>query len=49
MSNFVPIHHRKSEHLHLRRPRNLLKSQKSMSNTRFEKQSKYIPPKEVIN
>jgi hypothetical protein len=47
--NVKPFHHRESEHLRLRRPRNLLRSQKKMSITRYEAQSKMAPSKQNQN
>jgi len=47
--NVIPFHHRESEHLRLRRPRNLLRSQKKMSITRYETQSRMAPNKQNQN
>jgi hypothetical protein len=47
--NVIPFHHRESEHLRLRRPRNLLRSQKRMSITRYEAQSRMSPNKQNQN
>jgi hypothetical protein len=47
--NVIPFHHRESEHLRLRRPRNLLRSQKRMSINRYENQSKMTPSKQNQN
>lgn len=38
-----PFHHRKSQHWHLRRPRNLLQSQKRLSINRYSNQSRMAP------
>jgi hypothetical protein len=47
--NVIPFHHRESEHLRLRRPRNLLRSQKRMSISRYEAQSRMQPNKQNQN
>jgi hypothetical protein len=47
--NVKPFHHRESEHLRLRRPRNLLRSQKKMSIGRYEAQSRMAPSKQNQN
>ena len=47
--NVIPFHHRESEHLRLRRPRNLLHSQKRMSILRYKKQSRMAPNKQNQN
>jgi hypothetical protein len=39
-----PFHHRESQHWHLRRPRNLLKSQRKLSFDRYKSQSKMATP-----
>jgi len=41
--NLQPFHMRESQHLHLRRPRNLLKSQRKLSPTRYDRQSRMAP------
>ena len=48
-NNSIPFHHRKSQHWHLRRPRNLLSSQKKMSVNRYESQSRMAPNKQNQN
>jgi len=47
--NVIPFHHRESEHLRLRRPRNLLRSQKRMSINRYQNQSRMAPNKQNQN
>jgi hypothetical protein len=47
--NVIPFHHRESEHLRLRRPRNLLRSQQKMSQTRYKTQTKMVPSKQNQN
>jgi hypothetical protein len=47
--NVIPFHHRESEHLRLRRPRNLLRSQKRMSFVRYQTQSRMAPNKQNQN
>jgi len=47
--NVIPFHHRESEHLRLRRPRNLLRSQKRISQNRYENQTKMVPSKQNQN
>lgn len=47
--NVIPFHHRESEHLRLRRPRNLLRSQQRMSEVRYKNQTKMVPSKKNEN
>lgn len=47
--NVIPFHHRESEHLRLRRPRNLLRSQKRMSAGRYQNQTKMVLSKQNQN
>jgi hypothetical protein len=44
-----PFHMRESQHLRLRRPRNLLKSQKTISYNRYQNQTKMAPPSKNQN
>lgn len=41
--NWKPFHHLESQHLRLRRPRNLLKSQRKLSYNRYQDQTKQKP------
>jgi hypothetical protein len=48
-NNVTPFHHRKSQHWHLRRPRNLLRSQYKMSQNRYQNQTRMAPSKKNDN
>jgi hypothetical protein len=41
--NWKPFHMEKSQHLHLRRPRNLLKSQQRLSINKYNNQTRMAP------